>query len=56
MDKVKDFLNWAKVIFPDRTILRSDLDRMSWEQVRAIGNLEVRSHEENENGTVTLFV
>ena len=56
MNKVSDFLNWAKIIFPDRTILRIDLDRMSWEQIRAIGNLEVRSHEENEDGTITLFV
>ena len=56
MNKVKDFLNWSKIIFPDRTILRIDLPRMSWEQIRALDNLEVRSHEENENGTVTLFV
>lgn len=56
MNKVSDFFNWTKIIFPDRTILRIDLDRMSWEQIRAIGNLEVRSHEENEDGTITLFV
>lgn len=56
MNTVSDFLNWSKIIFPDRTILRSDLDRMSWEQIRAIGNLEVRSHEEDEDGAVILFV
>lgn len=56
MNKVSDFLNWAKIIFTDRTILRQDLDHMSWEQIRAIGNLDVRSHEENDDGTVTLFV
>ena len=56
MNTVNDFMNWAKIIFPDRTILRTDLDRMSWEQIRNIGNLEVRSHEENEDGTITLFV
>ncbi len=56
MNEVRDFMNWSKIIFPDRTILRTDLDRMSWEQIHSIGNLEVRSHEENEDGTVTLFV
>lgn len=56
MNKVKDFLNWSKIIFSDRTILKSDLKYMSWEQIRSIDNLEVRSHEENGNGTVTLFV
>lgn len=56
MDKVSDFLNWSKIIFPNRTILKADLDRMSWEQIRNIGNLEVRSHEENEDGTIILFV
>lgn len=56
MNTVNEFWNWSKIIFPDRTILRSDLDRMSWGQIKAIGNLEVRTHEENEDGTVTLFV
>lgn len=56
MNTVNDFMNWSKIIFPDRTILRSDLDRMSWEQIRRIGNLEVRSHEENEDGTIILFI
>lgn len=56
MNAVNDFLNWSKIIFPDRTILRADLDRMSWEQIRKIGNLEVRSHEENGDGSVALFV
>ena len=56
MNKVNEFLNWAKIIFADRTIIRSDLDYMSWAQIRAIDNLEVRSHEENEDGTITLFV
>lgn len=55
MNKVSDFTRWSKIIFPDRTILWGDLDRMSWEQIRAIGNLEVRSHEENEDGII-LFV
>lgn len=55
MNKVHDFLNWSRIIFADRTILKEDLDLMSWEQIRAIGDLEVRSHEENEDGTVTLF-
>lgn len=55
MYRVKDFLNWSKIIFPDRTILRADLDRMSWEQIRSIGNLEVSSYEE-EDGIITLFV
>lgn len=56
MNTVNDFMNWSRIIFPDRTILRIDLDRMSWSQIRAIGNLEVRSHECNDDGTVTLFV
>lgn len=57
MDKVKDFLNWSKIIFPDRTILRTDLDHMNWQQIRAIGNLEVKTHEEDEETeTVILFV
>lgn len=56
MNKVKDFMNWSKIIFLDRTILRTDLRYMSWQQIRAIDNLEVRSHEENEDGTVILFV
>ena len=55
MNKVKDFLNWSKIIFPDRTILRTDLDSMSWEQIRKIGNLEVRTHEEDEDELI-LFV
>lgn len=56
MNTVNEFMNWSRIIFCDRTILRTDLDRMSWEQVRAIGKLEVRSHEYNDDGTVTLFV
>lgn len=56
MNTVNDFYNWSIIIFPDRTILRTDLDRMSWEQIRRIGSLEVRSHEENEDGTIILFV
>jgi hypothetical protein len=56
MNTVNEFMNWSRIIFCDRTILRTDLYRMSWEQIRAIGNLEVRSHEDNDDGTVTLFV
>lgn len=56
MNTVNDFMNWSKIIFHSRTILRTDLDRMSWEQIKSIGNLEVRSHEENGDGTTTLFV
>lgn len=55
MNRVHDFMNWSKIIFPDRTILWTDLDHMSWEQIRAIGNLEVRSYEE-EDGIIILFV
>lgn len=56
MNKVKDFLNWQKIIFPDRTIIKSDLRFMSWEQVRNLNNTEIRSYEQTENGEIILFV
>lgn len=56
MNTVNDFIHWSKIIFPDRTILWEDLDRMSWEQIRRIGMLEVRSHEVDEDGSIILFV
>ena len=55
MQRVKDFNNWAKIIFPDRTILKEDLRYMSWAQIKALDNLKVRSHEESEEGLI-LFV
>ena len=39
--KVKDFPNWKKVVFNDRTILKADTKFMSWEQIYALDNLEV---------------
>lgn len=39
--KVKHFINWERLIFEDRTILRSDLMYMSTDQVAAIDDLEV---------------
>lgn len=39
--KVKDFPNWRKVVFNDRAILKSDLCYMSWQQVRALDEMEV---------------
>ena len=39
--KVKDFPNWKKAVFNDRTILKADTKFMSWEQIRALDNLEV---------------
>lgn len=38
---VKDFPNWQKVIFNDRTILKADVKYMSWEQIRALDNMKV---------------
>lgn len=29
--KVKDFPNWRKVVFNDRTLLKNDLRYMSWQ-------------------------
>lgn len=48
--QVKDFPNWDKVIFNDRTILKQDLRYFSWEQVKALDNMEVILEE--NNGTV----
>lgn len=39
--KVKEFKNWEKVVFNDRAILKSDTKYMSWEQVRALDEMEV---------------
>lgn len=45
--KVKDFSNWTKIIFNDRVILKSDLRYMSWQQVRALDEMEVVLEEDN---------
>ena len=45
--KVKDFPNWCKVVFNDRAILKSDLRYMSWQQVRALDEMEVILEEDN---------
>lgn len=47
MAKVKEFKNWKRIIFEDRTILRSDLKFMNWEQIKALDNLEVTLDEDN---------
>lgn len=39
--KVKDFPDWRKVVFNDRAILKSDLRYMSWQQIRALDEMEV---------------
>ena len=52
--KVKDFPNWRKVVFNDRAILKSDLRYMSWQQVRALDEMEVILAEEEEEGTVLI--
>lgn len=39
--KVKDFPNWRKVVFNGRAILKSDLRYMSWQQIRALDEMEV---------------
>ena len=44
---VKDFPNWQKVVFNDRTILKADTKYMSWEQIRALDNMEVILEEDN---------
>ena len=51
--KVKDFPNWRKVVFNDRAILKSDLRYMSWQQVRALDEMEVILEED---GGKTLIV
>ena len=45
--KVKDFPNWHKVVFNDRAILKSDLRYMSWQQIRALDEMEVILAEDN---------
>lgn len=39
--KVKDFPNWCKVVFNDRALLKNDLRYMSWQQIRALDEMEV---------------
>ena len=51
--KVKDFPNWRVVVFNDRAILKSDLRYMSWQQVRALDEMEVILEED---GGETLIV
>lgn len=45
--KVKDFPNWKKVVFNDRAILKADVKYMSWEQIRALDNMDVILEEDN---------
>lgn len=45
--KVKDFPNWRKVVFNDRALLKSDLRYMSWQQVRALDEMEVVLEEDD---------
>jgi hypothetical protein len=45
--KVKDFPNWCKVVFNDRTLLKSDFRYMSWQQIRALDEMEVILTEDN---------
>lgn len=47
MAKVKEFKNWKRIIFEDRTILKSDLRFMSWNQIKALDDLEVTLDEDN---------
>lgn len=47
MAKVKEYQNWEKIIFLDRSILKSDLKYMSWDQIRRLDNLEVTLAEDN---------
>lgn len=51
--KVKNFPNWRKVVFNDRVLLKSDLHYMSWQQVRALDEMEVILEED---GGATLIV
>lgn len=52
--KVKDFPNWQRLIFRDRAILKSDLRFMSWQQVRALDEMEVVLTEEEEGETILI--
>lgn len=45
--KVKDFPNWRKVVFNDRTLLKNDLRYMSWQQIRVLNEMEVILAEDN---------
>jgi hypothetical protein len=51
--KVKNFPNWRKVVFNDRVLLKSDLRYMSWQQVRALDEMEAILEED---GGATLIV
>ncbi len=44
--KAKDFPNWQRLIFRDRAILKSDLRFMSWQQIRALDEMEVILEED----------
>ena len=57
MHKVKDYDNWSRIIFQDRTILKADLKYMNWQQIRNLDNVIIDYAEDDENSeTVTLFV
>lgn len=45
--KVKNFSNWRKVVFNDRVLLKSDLRFLSWQQIRALDEMEVILEEDN---------
>ena len=45
--KVKDFPNWRKVVFNDRAILKNDLHYISWQQIRALDEMEVILEEDD---------
>lgn len=47
MAKVKEYQNWQRIIFLDRTILKSDLKYMSWDQIKRLNDLEVALAEDN---------
>ena len=51
--KVKDFPNRRKIMFNGRTVLRADTKYMSWQQIRALDELEVL---EEMDGGKTLVV
>lgn len=53
MAKVKEFKNWKRIILNDRTILKPDLRFMSWQQIKALDDLEVTLDEDDGE---TLFV
>lgn len=46
--KVKDFSEWRKIIFNDRTILKNDLRFFSWEQIKSLDNMEVIATDDHE--------